>query len=57
MARYVTYSVVYMVHKFVNGAEGGDIKDDQMQKWRALQLAMDLPEFEEVDASWGKFYD
>ena len=33
------------------------IQDDQMQKWRDLQLAMDLPEFEEVDASWDKFYD
>ena len=46
-----------MVHKFVNGAEDGDIKGDRIQKWRDLQLAMDLPEFEEVDASENKFYD
>ena len=43
---------VYIVDKFVNGAEGDDMHTrEDPEVARDLQLAIDLPECEEVKAS------
>ena len=46
------YSVVYIVDKCFNGAEDDDMhRREDPEVARDLQLAIDLPEFEEVKAS------